>query len=338
MFEVSASSSTRLLANRTPVEKNGQCLNATFPSQFENKSCPAFFKICTNNNSSSPTISFHREHLCDVHDHGHLVEDPSGPYNDRAAATLLSDGPFIKESLLPDAPEGHVPHVGNGMHNATTGTFVQADNRSPVHIFCESPEVPWIQPQDIIQLKLLFETYDKKIFGLLVGGSARGQIVHQYTPELTKFPEMFNLVKKCIAPYLDFVQTKYPSLQHFKLAALKTEPNAECQYERCNWRLHWDYDDRVNLRPPHDRPVSLMVAIDPFEFIYLKNRNDRRMLQLASTRFHCHVLGMVFQRLEAESSKRSVFTFAGTFNVGRHTCSDHIHGAGGGSIRLDILG
>jgi len=44
-------------------------LNASFPSQFANKSCPAYFKIGVENNSSSPTISFHHEHLCDIHDH-----------------------------------------------------------------------------------------------------------------------------------------------------------------------------------------------------------------------------------------------------------------------------
>jgi hypothetical protein len=281
-------------------------LNASFPSQFANKSCPAFFKIGTDNNSSSPTISFHHDHLCDVHDHGHLAEEtsrsindsvaatllPDGPIiketqspdalqgprsiNDSAAATLLSDGPIIKETQSPDALQGHVPHVGSVIHNVTTGTFVQADDRIPVHIISQSPEVPWIEPQDIIDLKLLFEKYDTKLFHRLVGGSSGGQKVRLFTPELTKFPDVYALVQKCIAPYLHFVQTKYPSLQHFKLAALKSMPGAASQYSRCFHRLHCDYDDRVNLRPPHDRPVSLMVALDPFEFLYLKSRNDRR--------------------------------------------------------------
>ena len=173
--------------------------------------------------------------------------------------------------------EGNASRLGIVMHNAITRTFVQAENRIPVHIFSESPEVPWIQPQDIIDLKRLFEKYDKtSLFGTLVGGSSGGQSVRLYTPELSKFPDVYNQVKKCIAQYLDFVQTKYPSLHHVKLAALKSLPGAESQYSRCFDRLHCDYDDSVNLRAPHDRPVSLMVAIDPFEFIYLKNRTDCR--------------------------------------------------------------
>jgi hypothetical protein len=194
-------------------------------------------------------------------------------------SSLLSATPSDVEAMAATVDgnqEGTVSRGGMVMHNPNTGTFVQADDRIPVHIFSESPEVPWIQPQDIIDLKGLFKKHDKNLFNTIVGGFARGQRVRLYTPDLKKFPEVYALVKKCISPYLNFVQTKYPSLQHYKLAALKTLPNAESQYERCNWSLHCDYDDRVNLRPPHDRPVSLMVAFDAFQFLYLKSRNDRR--------------------------------------------------------------
>jgi len=153
------------------------------------------------------------------------------------------------------------------MHNATTGTFVLADYRIPVHLFSESPEVPWIQPHDIDDLKRLFAKHDKSMFTTLVGGSVGGKRVRLFTPELIKFPEVYKLVDKCMAPYLRFVRNQYPALQHCKLAALKSMPGAASQYSRCFERLHSDYAESVNFRPPHDQPVSLMVAIDPFEFI-----------------------------------------------------------------------
>jgi flagellar basal body-associated protein FliL len=162
------------------------------------------------------------------------------------------------------------------MHNVATGTFVQADNRIPLHLFGESPEVPWLQPQDIEELKRLFQLHDKTLFARLVGGSAGGKTIRQYTPELHKVSEVYQLVLKCITPYLMHVQDRYPALTHFKLSALKTSPNAVSQYSRCNWKLHSDYDESVNSRPPNERPVSLMVAIDQFEFMYLKNRTDSR--------------------------------------------------------------
>ncbi len=162
------------------------------------------------------------------------------------------------------------------MHNATTRTFVLADYRIPVHLFSESPEVPWIQPQDIDDLKRLFAKHKTTLFTTLVGGSAGGQRVRLYTPELIKFPEVYKLVAKCMAPYLRFVRNQYPALQHYKLAALKSMPGAASQYSRCNLRLHSDYAESVNLRTPNERPVSLMVALDPFEFIYLNSRTDRR--------------------------------------------------------------
>jgi hypothetical protein len=57
----------------------------------------------------------------------------------------------------------------------------------------------------------LFERYDKtSLFDTVVGGTSGGKKVRLFTPELSKFPEVYDQVKKCIAPYLDFVQTKYP--------------------------------------------------------------------------------------------------------------------------------
>ena len=191
-------------------------------------------------------------------------------------SAVLSANPTDAEAATEGHQEGNASRVANVMHNATTGTFVQADNRIPVHIFSESPEVPWIQPQDIIDLKLLFETHKTTLFTRIVGGFAGGTGVRFYTPNLIANQEVYKLVKKCIGPYLQFVQDHYPALQHYKLAVLKSMPGAASQYSRCNLRLHSDYPESVNLLTPHERPVSLIVALDPFELIYLNSRTDRR--------------------------------------------------------------
>jgi hypothetical protein len=125
-------------------------------------------------------------------------------------------------------------------------------------------------------MKRLFESLDKTLFIRLVGGFSRGSNMRMYTPNLISYPQVYALVEKCMKPYIQFVQKQYPALQHIKLAALKSMPGAPSQYSTCNYRLHSDYAASVNSRPPHERPVSLMVALDPFEFIYLKNRTDRR--------------------------------------------------------------
>lgn len=76
--------------------------------------------------------------------------------------------------------------------------------------------------------------------------------------------------------YIAYIQKLYPSLKYYKLAVLKSLDGACSQYEGCNYRLHLDYDDLVNTCPPEQRPMSIMVAMDEFEFLYLKNRMDCR--------------------------------------------------------------
>lgn len=76
--------------------------------------------------------------------------------------------------------------------------------------------------------------------------------------------------------YIKLVQKDYPKLQHYKLSVLKSLDGAYTQYQGCNYRLHSDYHHHVNVRPPDQRPISVMVALDEFEFLYLKDRRDRR--------------------------------------------------------------
>ena len=59
-------------------------------------------------------------------------------------------------------------------------------------------------------------------------------------------------------------------------AIVRSDVGAGSQYEGCNRRLHSDYFDCVNKRPPLERPMSLLVALDEFEFMYLWNRQDSR--------------------------------------------------------------
>jgi hypothetical protein len=162
------------------------------------------------------------------------------------------------------------------VQNANTESSVQADDRIPVRIFPESPQVPWMQPHDVSTLKGLLEKNHKTLFENLVGGSAGRKTLRQYTPNLSANMEVYNLVAKCILPYIKFVQREYPALRICKLSVLRSFPHAKSQYEQCFQKLHSDYDNTVNSRQPHERPVSLMVALDEFDFMHLNNRGDKR--------------------------------------------------------------
>jgi hypothetical protein len=133
-----------------------------------------------------------------------------------------------------------------------------------------------MQPHDVSTLKGLLEKNQRTLFETLVGGSAGGKPMRQYTPNLSANKEVYNLVAKCMLPYIKFVQREYPALQICKLSVLRSFPRAKSQYEKCNQRLHSDYDDTVNSRPPRERPVSLLVALDAFDFMHLNSRGDKR--------------------------------------------------------------
>jgi hypothetical protein len=126
---------------------------------------------------------------------------------------------------------------------------------------------------DMEEMKRLFEFNEKALFGLLVGGKGKyGKSLRQFTPDLTRHTDVYCIVKKCIDPYIKYVQKLYPCLTEIKLAVLRSKPGAKSQYEGCLNRLHSDFCKNVNKQSPQMRPLSLMVAVDEFAFMYLPDR------------------------------------------------------------------
>lgn len=81
--------------------------------------------------------------------------------------------------------------------------------------------------------------------------------------------ELLNAVERAMEPYVKWVQGKYPKLGYVRFGVLKTAPKGASQFEHHHGRLHSDYDDSVYQLPYDERPVSLIVALDPFELMYL---------------------------------------------------------------------
>jgi hypothetical protein len=69
------------------------------------------------------------------------------------------------------------------------------------------------------------------------------------------------MVKHHMSWYVTRVQKEYPSLVHVNYTLLKSMPNATRQ------KLHYDYGDDVMNKDPERQPVSLIVAIDPFQLV-----------------------------------------------------------------------
>ena len=155
---------------------------------------------------------------------------------------------------------------------------VLADDRCPITLFGPCPQQPWMKSEDVNRLVELLKLAPKRFFQNTAGGRDGSKNVRQYAKNLSEYKEIHDLVEKCMSRYILWVQEKYPALKHYKLSVLKSSPEAKSQYELCNDRLHSDYPHSVNLRPPHERPMSLLVALDGFLFLYMRDRNNKRSM------------------------------------------------------------
>jgi hypothetical protein len=73
-------------------------------------------------------------------------------------------------------------------------------------------------------------------------------------------------VETVMKPFLEYLAKQYPLLRFRKVGALRTAPNAMSQYEKCGNKLHSDYTEKVLKQPVEERPWSMIMALDDFEF------------------------------------------------------------------------
>ena len=156
------------------------------------------------------------------------------------------------------------------------GVDIVRDHRPPLMLFQENTQSPWMNESDKQELMTLLEQGSDIMFHGLRGGQIGGATHRHYTKDLKSFPDVYKLVQRCMAGYIGYVQSMYPKLKYYKLAVVRSEPNAKSQYEGNDYRLHTDYDCIVNARPPLERPVSLLVALDEFNIMYLQSREHTR--------------------------------------------------------------
>ncbi len=73
--------------------------------------------------------------------------------------------------------------------------------------------------------------------------------------------------------YIDVAQDMYLALTHVRDGAIMSAPNALAQFEGHSERLHSDYTADNLEQPSNERPVSTIVAVDPFQFMCLPRQN-----------------------------------------------------------------
>ena len=135
---------------------------------------------------------------------------------------------------------------------------------------------PTLLFKDVLSIenrRVIIEILDKNVkWTPLTGGCKR----RFYAPDLASRPEVLSIVERVMKPLIDHVQAMYPSLVCVKLGALQTLPQCPSQYKGHQNRFHSDYESNYPEIAPAQRPVSVILALDPFDFMYLPHITQKR--------------------------------------------------------------
>jgi hypothetical protein len=119
----------------------------------------------------------------------------------------------------------------------------------------------------------------------LTGGKFRSKSLRKFVLDLSAQTTVNSLVERVMFPLVEIVRANYPTLLSVKYGAIKSLPGCPSQYKGHCSRLHSDYDKVYLDIPSNQRPVSIILALDDFKFIYLPHlslaRKDMITLQVS---------------------------------------------------------
>jgi hypothetical protein len=85
---------------------------------------------------------------------------------------------------------------------------------------------------------------------------------------------IYEYVMTELQDYIAYVQQIYLKLKHVKEGAILSAPNAPAQVDGHDGKLHSDYTANVLECTPDERPVSIIMAVDPFRIAVLTKPGD----------------------------------------------------------------
>ncbi len=99
---------------------------------------------------------------------------------------------------------------------------------------------------------------------------------HFFAKDLKMHHMIYDYVMMELQDYITYVQQIYLKLKHVKGGAILSTPNAPAQINGHYGKLHSHYTADVLEPPPDERPISIIVAVDPFGLQYLPSQEMKR--------------------------------------------------------------
>ena len=129
--------------------------------------------------------------------------------------------------------------------------------------------------EDVLREFKNAEKNDKNLWKNITGGNTMRKWIPDMYDNNVKRVALKVIVEKALKAYITIVQKRYPTLKYFKVGALKSLPGAESQYVGHGRKLHSDYPQSVEELEPRCRPVSIIVGLNSFNFMWLNDRTSR---------------------------------------------------------------
>lgn len=159
-----------------------------------------------------------------------------------------------------------------GEENVPTKVIVHVpDDRPPLTITNRCMPYYGLSDEKIKSLSKRLE--DANGWEPLTGNTNRDR---WYFPTLSDNKDLYGEIEQAMAWYVSQIQRRYPGLTIIKYGAIKSAPNAKSQYDGHLEKLHSDYPSIVNGRPSDLRPMSFIVGLDEFDFMWLPHHNAKR--------------------------------------------------------------
>ena len=110
----------------------------------------------------------------------------------------------------------------------------------------------------------------------LTGGKTNGKSTRKYSMDLDKHDTTLHAkIESIMMPVItSILKIHHPQFQWdcTKVGALKTLAGSGSQFDDHGQKLHSDYPDHLLRIPVNEQPMSVILAIDDFEFLYLPDR------------------------------------------------------------------
>jgi hypothetical protein len=119
------------------------------------------------------------------------------------------------------------------------------------------------------------ENRDKNLWQNITGGNNMRKWIPDIHDNKAKRVALKETIEKALKGYITIVQERYPALRYCKVGAIKSLPGARSQYEGHGGKFHSDYPQSVEELEPRFRPVSIIVGLNPFNFMWLHDRKSR---------------------------------------------------------------